>query len=197
MRYFVTFVMSLVLFSATAQSVAIKSNLLYDATATANLGVEFGVGERTTIDISGNYNAWYTNKAENEKIRHWLIQPEFRYYTCEKMKGHFIGAHAIATEYNVNGSVWLLDVMKGASSLSDLTLDGARYQGYGYGGGLVYGYDWMLCSRLNLEFCVGAGYVYLDYDKYGADKCAAYQGSDTKNYWGITKLGISLVYLIK
>lgn len=197
MKYYLTLILSLVLFSTTAQNVAIKSNLLYDATATVNLGVEFGVGKRSTIDMSGNYNAWYTDKAANEKIRHWLFQPEFRYYTCERFSGHFFGAHAICSEFNVNGSVWLLDAIKRASSLNDASIDGARYQGAAYGGGLVYGYDWMLCSRLNLEFCVGVGYLFLDYERYGADTCAAYEYSDTRNYWGVTKLGVSLVYLIK
>ena len=41
-----------------AQDVAIKTNLLYDATATVNVGVEVGVAPKWTIDISGNLNAW-------------------------------------------------------------------------------------------------------------------------------------------
>ncbi len=36
----------------------IKTNLLYDATATFNLGVEFRTGRRTSIDIPVSYNAW-------------------------------------------------------------------------------------------------------------------------------------------
>ena len=49
-----------ILFSANvkAQDVAIKTNLLYDATATVNLGVEVGLAPKWTLDISGNINAW-------------------------------------------------------------------------------------------------------------------------------------------
>ena len=61
---------------AKAQQAAVKTNLLYDATATVNLGVEFGVAPRWTIDLSGNLNAW--NFSENKKWRHWLVQPEVR-----------------------------------------------------------------------------------------------------------------------
>ena len=34
-----------------AQKVALKSNLLYDATATMNLGLEFGLARKWTLDI--------------------------------------------------------------------------------------------------------------------------------------------------
>ena len=37
---------------------AVKSNLLYDATTTMNLGIEFGLAPKWTLDISGNYNPW-------------------------------------------------------------------------------------------------------------------------------------------
>ena len=51
-----------------AQDWAIKTNLLYDATATVNLGVEIGVAPKWTIDISGNLNAW--SKNETTKLKH-------------------------------------------------------------------------------------------------------------------------------
>lgn len=198
MRYIITFFLALVAYAgASAQNLAIKTNLVYDATATVNLGVEIGLGKRTTLDISGNYNAWYTDKDANEKIRHMLVQPEFRYYFCEKMSGHFLGAHALFTEYNVCGENWLLGALGQMSSLNGEYIPESRYQGVGYGAGLAYGYDWVLCSRLNLEFTVGAGYIYFDYDRYGAPKCAPLLDSGDKDYFGITKVGISLVYLIK
>ena len=41
-----------------AQKVALKSNLLYDATATMNLGLEFGLARKWTLDIPVNYHPW-------------------------------------------------------------------------------------------------------------------------------------------
>ena len=35
------------------QKFAVKSNLLYDATATINLGVEMGLSKKWTLDLSG------------------------------------------------------------------------------------------------------------------------------------------------
>ena len=41
-----------------AQVVAVKTNLLYDAAATVNLGAEVAFNRHWTLDVSGNYNGW-------------------------------------------------------------------------------------------------------------------------------------------
>ena len=52
-----------------AQKVALKSNLLYDATTTMNLGLEFGLARKWTLDVPVNYNPW---KPDNgRRLRHW------------------------------------------------------------------------------------------------------------------------------
>ena len=64
-----------------AQKVALKSNLLYDATTTMNLGLEFGLARKWTLDVPVNYNPW---KPDNgRRLRHWGIQPEVRYWFCQ------------------------------------------------------------------------------------------------------------------
>ena len=57
--------------------------------------------------------------------------------------------------------------------------------------------QWVVSPRWNLEFNLGAGYVYLTYDKYPCVKCGTKIGSGTNNYFGVTKAAISLIYLIK
>ena len=42
---------------------AIKTNALYWATSTPNLGIEVGLAKKLTIDISGNYNPFSRNYA--------------------------------------------------------------------------------------------------------------------------------------
>lgn len=84
---------------ASAQKVAVKTNLLYDATSTINLGVEFALTPKWTLDVAGNYNPW--TFSNNRKWKHWLVQPEARYWFCNKMMGHFVGFHAIAGSYNI------------------------------------------------------------------------------------------------
>lgn len=67
---------------ASAQKAAIKTNLLYDATTTFNLGAEFALSPKWTLDVSGNYNPW--TFSNNKKWKHWLVQPEARYWFCNK-----------------------------------------------------------------------------------------------------------------
>ena len=53
---------------------AIKTNALYWATSTPNLGFEVGLAKKLTLDISGNYNPW--KFGDDRQIKHWLVQPE-------------------------------------------------------------------------------------------------------------------------
>ena len=87
--------------STGAQKVAVKNNVVYDVLATPNLGVELGLGRATTLDISGNYNPFEKN--DGKMFKHWLVQPEFRYWLCERFNGHFLGLHILGGQYNVGG----------------------------------------------------------------------------------------------
>ena len=73
-----------VAFESKAQKIALKSNLLYDATTTMNLGLEFGLARKWTLDVPVNYNPW---KPDNgRRLRHWGVQPEVRYWFCERLQ---------------------------------------------------------------------------------------------------------------
>lgn len=87
--------------TASAQEFAVKSNLLYDATSTINLGVEYGLSPRWTLEVSGNYNAW--TFSDNKKMKLWMLQPGVRYWTCSRFAGHFWEAHLLGGEYNYGG----------------------------------------------------------------------------------------------
>ena len=73
--------------TASAQEFAVKSNLLYDATSTINLGVEYGLSPRWTLDVSGNYSAW--TFSDSEKMRLWMRQRGVRDWTCSRCAGHW------------------------------------------------------------------------------------------------------------
>ena len=87
-----------VAYRAGAQQVGIKTNVVYDATATVNLGVEVGLSQRLTLDVSGNLNLWTWR--ENMKWKHWLVQPELRLWTCQRFAGHFFAVHGLAGQFN-------------------------------------------------------------------------------------------------
>lgn len=186
--------------NAYGQKFAVKSNLLYDLTTSMNLGAEIGLNNKWTLDISGNYNPWgpfggefgyvYVDEAGVEskegRFKHWMVQPEIRYWTCEKFNGHFFGLHLHYADFNVGGLKHLSDNMKNK-----------RYQGYLYGAGLSYGYQWLLSNRWSMEAVIGLGWAHLEYDKYPCANCGTREKKDSKDYFGVTKAAVSIIYFIK
>lgn len=168
---------------------AIKTNLLYDITVTFNLGVEFAVTDKWTMDVSGNVNSW-NFFSKSRKWKHVLIQPELRYWFCEHFNGHFVGLHLQAGLFNIGN----LPALGGAISEN---MQQYRYQGYLYGGGLTYGYQWALSGRWSVETSIGLGFAYVNYDKYPCGSCGRKIKNDSKKYFGPTKASISLIYSIK
>lgn len=161
---------------------AVKTNALYWVTTTANLGFEVGLSKKLTLDVSGNYNPW--EFSDNKQIKHWLVQPELRYWLCERFYGHFFGLHAHYAEANV-------------SNLNIFGLGDYRYQGNIYGAGISYGYQWILNKRWSMEATVGVGYARLNFDKYNCGTCGSKISKEHKNYFGPTKVALSIIYVIK
>lgn len=172
------------------QNVAVKTNLLYDIAAyTANAGVEVGLAPRWTLDLSANYNSW--TLSHDRKWKHWLLQPEARYWFCDRFAGHFIGIHALGGQYNAGGLKNNISFLgTDFSKLSDY-----RYQGWFIGSGIAYGYAWILGRHWNLEAEIGIGYVYTRYDSYPCASCGKKIAEDkAHHYFGPTKAAINLVY---
>ena len=76
------------------QEVSIRNNLLYDATGTPNLGLEFQVGDHVSVGVNGSFKSWprflaWDNdvEANPQRWRHFLVAPEARYYFNEVFKG--------------------------------------------------------------------------------------------------------------
>ena len=165
---------------------AVKSNLLYDLTTTINLGVEIGLAHRWTVDIPFNYNPWRLDG--HTRLRHWGIQPEIRYWFCNRFDGWFVGLHGHYVKFNVGG-------LPDWSFISE-NMQKNRYQGYLYGAGGSVGHSWILKNRWSLEATVGIGYARMVFDKYPCAECGTSMGRRTKDYFGPTKVGLSLVYMI-
>lgn len=103
-----------------------------------NVGCEFVVGERSSIDLSafGSINI-YGNKAKMIGF-----QPEYRYwFNGRPMTREFIGVAALGASY-------------------DITWGRHIYQGDAAGAGITFGYCFNLNKRLNIECYGGFGAVY-------------------------------------
>lgn len=168
-----------------AQRVAVKTNLLYDATTTPNLGLEAALGRKHTVQLFYGLNPWEFK--EGKQMKHWLLMPEYRYWLCEKFNGHFFGVHLMGGEFNAGG----IDLPGGLfKSLKD-----NRYEGWYAGGGITYGYQWMLSRHWNFEGSVGLGYDHIKYRQYPCVECGALKKRGRSNYFGPTKLALSLIYV--
>ena len=76
--------MSLITTRAGAQTLALRTNLLYDATLSPNLGVEVRLDSTWSAGINVGFNAWDIDKSKNKKWRHILIAPNIRHYFGQK-----------------------------------------------------------------------------------------------------------------
>lgn len=171
-----------------SQNIGLKTNTLYWATATPNIGAEISVGRKLTLDLTGGYNPW--ELGNNKKFKHWIAQSELRYWFCETFEGHFLGIHTQGGEFNI-GRINLPGIVFGSGS------ENYRYQGFFVGGGISYGYQWILSPRWNLEANIGIGYNYIKYDKFEPCNCGEQLENKSSNYFGPTKIGLSIIYLIK
>lgn len=174
---------------ADAQEVALKTNLLYDATLTVNLGAEVELAPKWSFDLSGNLNAW--TLSHGRRWKHWLVQPEARYWFCEAFGGHFLGVHALGGQYNIGHLGFARDIL--GYNFSQLKTH--RYQGWFAGLGVAYGYSWLLGRHWNLEAEIGLGWAYTRFDRFECKGCGRKVGKGHKNYFGPTKAAINLVYV--
>lgn len=174
-----------------AQEFAAKTNLLYDATATINLGAEARLAPHWSLDLSGNMNFW--SFSDGKRWKHWMVQPEARYWFCRAIGGHFLAFHALGGQFNV-GKVNLdfLDFLdSGFKNVKDY-----RYQGWYVGGGVGYGYTWLLSRHWNLEAEIAVGYIYTRADKYQCAGCGKkIEPARARHYVGPTKAAINIVYV--
>ena len=173
-----------------AQNVGIKTNLLYDALANINLGIEVKMAPRWTFDANGNFNDW--TFSGGKRWKHWMAQPEFRYWFCEAMHGNFIGLELHGGQYNIGG----LDTGFSFLGTDFSRLKDSRFQGWYAGAGITFGHAWMLAKHWNLEAEIGLGYSYTRYDRYPCKACGTKLDDNRRhNYYGPTKAAINLEYI--
>ena len=159
-----------------AQRVTVKTNALYWAASTPNLGAEFRVNRHVTFNFEAAYNHL---KIFNIDTRGAMITPEVRYwFSARPQAGHFVGIAGIGCHYNFE-------------------IGDNRHKADLYGGGVTYGYSFVLSRRWSLETTLGVGMAHVqemrwDKDEYEPDE------ANVKRWNPIPiKAGVTFVYLIK
>lgn len=177
--------------SVHAQKLALKTNLLYDATLTPNIGAELGLGRKHTLQAFYSLNLWnHPLQKDDRNWKHWQLLGEYRWWPCSKFNGHFIGVHVNGGEFNMQKVHFKLPFYNWPKDLKD-----NRYEGWNVGGGFTYGYQWILARHWNIEASLGVGYQRIEYKKFPCAECGNVEERGHKNYFGPDKLALSLMYV--
>ena len=153
---------------------SLRANLLSWATLTPDLGLEWRICPSCGIAVNGSWTSW-TWSDKDRRYALWEVAPEIRYYMGEK-KAWYLGAMFKAGQFNYK-------------------LSETGKQGDLMGGGITAGYQLRLNKALALDFNLGLGYLNADYEKYEViDGVRVRRGNETKDWWGPTNAGVTLVW---
>lgn len=170
----------------------INTNMLYDAATVPNIGVEFYLGKNLSIDANWMYGWWSSNR----RHRYWRVYGgdlELRWWFGKEahqkpLTGHHLGAYFQTLTY---------DFEFGGKGYMGGQPGGSLWDRACFGGGFSYGYSLPIARRLNIDFEIGIGYLGGRYYEYvPRDGCYVWQATKHLNYFGPTKLEVSLVWLI-
>ena len=203
--------MSLIIPRSSAQTLALRTNLLYDATLSPNLGVEVRLDSTWSAGINVGFNAWDIDKEKNKKWRHLLVSPNVRHYFGHKRDSLCVYGYAkdgaygilrdsvvtrrmqyfegnlIYSHYNVGNAkipFGLYSAIKDRRLQGDLLALGAKY-----------GYAWILARDWRIEAEAGVAVGYAWFKEYDCDHCGTYYGKGDRIFL-LPQLGINVVYII-
>lgn len=162
--------------SSSGRYLAVKTNLAAWAGTIMNVAADVQVSEHFSVELPVLWCPWYVGS--KHAVKTFTIQPEARYWLSNPGEGHFLGVHAHVGRYSVK---WNRDRYQDA----DRPLLGA---------GISYGYLLPFNEHWAGEFTLGAGYANMRYATYYNIDNGARIDTRTKNYWGITRVGLSVVY---
>ena len=179
--------------AVSAQSVALRTNLLYDATLTPNVGVEVRVDSLWTLGVNVGLNAWDIDKEKNKKWRHFLVAPNVRKYFSLKgdkdsvRRAQYVEADVIYSHFNVGNTKIPFGLYCGVKD--------RRLQGDLLALGGKYGYSWMLARDWRIEAEAGIAVGYAWFKEYDCATCGTYYGCGERIFL-LPQLGVNVVYII-
>lgn len=162
--------------SSSGRYLGVKTNIAAWAGTIMNIAADVQVSEHLSVELPVLWCPWHIGS--KHAVKTFTIQPEARYWLSKPGTGHFFGVHAHVGWFNVK---WNRDRYQDA----DRPLLGA---------GISYGYLLPFSEHWAGEFTLGAGYANMRYDTFYNMDNGARIDTRTKNYWGITRVGLSVVY---
>ena len=170
----------------------IKTNMLYDVAGLPNLGAEFYLGKK--FSIAANYaHGWWSNDAKSFYWRYYGADASIRWWfgkpsRIKPLQGHHLG---------VNYTILTYDFQLGKTGIMAGMPAGNLVDRANHIVALEYGYSLPIAKRLNLDFTIAGGYHWGLFEEYKKiDGHNVWQATKRRQYFGPTKLEISLVWLI-
>ena len=166
---------------------ALRTNLLYDATLSPNLGVDVRVDSAWTVGLLVGINAWDIDKAKNKKWRHALFSLRARKYRDSLFHKGYYEADVIYSHYNVGNTkipFGLYSAVKDHRLQGDLIALGGKY-----------GYSWILSRTWRIEAEAGVAVGYAWFKEYDCPHCGTFIGNGDRIFL-LPQLGINVVYII-
>ena len=171
-----------------AQKVALRNNLLYDATLTPNLGADIRLDSIWTVGAIVGLNAWDIDKDKNKKWRHLLIEPNVRrWLNRSPFSKSYLEGDLIYSHFNVGNTTIPF-------SLYDAVKE-KRLQGDLFALGTKFGYSWILARTWRVEAEAGLAIGYAWFKEYDCPTCGTYLGEGDRIFL-LPQLGINVVYII-
>ena len=171
---------------------AIKTNMLYDVAAVPNIGAEFYLGQN--FSIAANYaHAWWKKDTKNLYWRYYGADASLRWWfgkasRIKPLQGHHVG---------LNYQILTYDFQLGKKGIMAGMPNGNLADRANHIVALEYGYSLPIARRLNIDFSIGVGYHWGIFEEYiPVDGHNVWQATKRRQYFGPTKLEISLVWLI-
>lgn len=166
------------------RTIGVRTNLLFDAAAVPNVGVEWGMGGRWSMLTNGMF-IWLSN---SDRHRYWRIAAADvevrRWLSSNFMKvnreGFHVGPYVAVYRYDIE--------FGGTGQRSD----------FNWGTGAAFGYTAPISTRLTLDFTLSVGYIDGKYKKYRPeDKYYMWEADYRRRYFGPTKAEVALVWNIE
>ncbi|MDE7349933.1 MAG: DUF3575 domain-containing protein [Muribaculaceae bacterium] len=170
----------------------IRSNMLYDALALPNIGVDFYLGKNFSIGGNWLYGWWKTDRHK----RYWRayggeLNGRWWFGKLAKEKpltGHHVGIY---------GQVYTYDFEWGNKGEMGGKPGDNMWARCFWGAGVEYGFSLPVARRINIDFSLGLGYTTGTYYKYHPeDGHYVWESTHKRHYWGPTKLEVAFVWLI-
>lgn len=170
----------------------IRTNMLYDALALPNIGVDLYLGKNLSIGGNWLYGWWKTDRHS----RYWRAyggELNGRWWFGRAARGKPLTGHHLG----VYGQAYTYDFEWGGKGEMGGKPGDNMWNRCFWAAGVEYGFSLPVARRINIDFSLGLGYTEGTYYKYHPeDGHYVWESTHKRRYAGPTKLEAALVWLI-